>query len=190
MDDRIHWNHPREVDFSVKSAYKLVAEEEQPTLGNLWRLIWKSPGNQRTRTFMWMCSHNKLFTNVQRWKRKFTSDSLCGRCRITEESVIHALRDCLTIKDLWKMLVNPIFWLEFFRGDTTEWLRFNNKREIGKLEGPNWKLTFGEAICRTWLMCNNGSSEMRNMILPTSIGASSWLPRNLRIARRHCDFRV
>lgn len=67
----------------------------------------------------------------------------------------HALRDCLTIKDLWKMLVNLIFWAEFFRGDITEWFIFNSKREVSKLHSPNWKLAFREAVCRIWLNRNN-----------------------------------
>lgn len=52
------------------------------------------------------------------------------------------------------MLIKPGYWTEFFRGDTTYWFRYNHRREIGKLENLNWKLTFDEAIRRIWLRRN------------------------------------
>lgn len=103
---------------------------------------------------MWLCAHNKLLTNLQRKKRNFTSNSLCGLCRNAEEIVIHALRDCPATKDMWKMLVNPSHWSKFFKGDIIEWFYFNSRREIGKMGNLNWKLTFGEAIRRIWLKRN------------------------------------
>lgn len=69
--------------------------------------------------------------------------------------MIHVLRDCPITRDLWIMLIKPNFWLEFFRGDFTDWLLFNTKRNIGKLDNPNWQLTFWEAIRRLWLRRNN-----------------------------------
>lgn len=45
MEDTILWNHHREVEFSIKSAYKFIAEKELPTRGNLLKLIWKWRGN-------------------------------------------------------------------------------------------------------------------------------------------------
>lgn len=68
--------------------------------------------------------------------------------------MIHALRDFLVVRDIWKMLVNSKYWPEFFKGDIIEWLMFNNGKEIGKLDGLSWRITFGEAIRRIWLRRN------------------------------------
>lgn len=103
---------------------------------------------------MWLCAHDKILTNKQRAKRKLTSDSTCGCCGITEESVIHALRDCPVIKDTWKMLVKSKFWPDFFRGDTIEWFLLNNRKDMGKLENSNWRVIFEEAVRRIWLRRN------------------------------------
>lgn len=106
-EDEIQWNHNNEGEFTVKSAYNIIAREERLCTGRLGDFIWKWPGQQRCRTFMWLCAHNKILTNKQREKRKYTMDALCDFYRSMEELVIHALRDCLAIIDLWKMLIKP-----------------------------------------------------------------------------------
>lgn len=103
---------------------------------------------------MWLCAKNKILTNVQRKKRKLTSDALCPSCRAEDESTIHAICDCFACKDLWKMLVKPVYWQNFFSGNTIEWFTYNYKKDIRKLEDLNWRVTFGEAVRRIWL-CRN-----------------------------------
>lgn len=69
FEDSICWNHPKEGDFTVKSAYKYITEDELPVSISHWNFIWKWLGNQRTRTFLWLCAHDKILTNNQRVKR-------------------------------------------------------------------------------------------------------------------------
>lgn len=64
---------------------------------------------------------------------------------------MHALRDCPANKDVWKMLIYAKYWPTFFSGNIIDWIIFNSKREIGRLNNTNWKLTFGEAIWKIWL---------------------------------------
>lgn len=58
-------------------------------------------------------------------------------------------------QDVWEMLVKPSYWSEFFSGNITNWIMFNGRKEIGKLDNLNWKLTFGEAVQRIWLRRNS-----------------------------------
>lgn len=153
--DSVVWNYPKEVEFSVKSAYSNLTKEGQTVVERHWSLIWRWPGNQHNRTFMWLYAKNKILTNVQRKKRDLTSNPLCSICRVEDESVIHVLRDCPASKDVWKMLVHPSHWSNFFKGDIIDWFLFNSKREIRKLHTINWKLTFGEAVRRLWLRRNS-----------------------------------
>lgn len=153
-EDDIHWSHHKEGVFYVKAAYSLISKEKRTATERQWKFIWKWPGSQRNRTFMWLCAYDKILTNKQRVKQNFTNDPICDCCRSVEESVIHALRDCLVVKDLWKMLVKPIYWPGFFRGETLAWFAFNSCREMGKFENLNWKVTFGETIRRIWLRRN------------------------------------
>lgn len=39
VEDSIVWNYPKEVAFSVKSAYKAIVEEELLTANSLWKKI-------------------------------------------------------------------------------------------------------------------------------------------------------
>lgn len=68
--------------------------------------------------------------------------------------MIHALRDCSANKDVWKKLVKPNHRSDFFNGNTIDWIMFNSKKEIGKMESMSWKITFGEAVRRIWLRRN------------------------------------
>lgn len=58
------------------------------------------------------------------------------------------------MQDLWKMLVKPRYWPDFFQGETIDWFLFNSKRAVGKVENINWKTIFGEAVRRIWLRRN------------------------------------
>lgn len=102
---------------------------------------------------MWLCAQNKILTNTQRKKMTLISELLCPICR-TEESVIHALRDCPASKDAWKLLIKPTFWPKFFYRDTIDQFTFNSRRELGKIESINWKITFVEVVRRLWLRRN------------------------------------
>lgn len=41
------------------------------------------------------------------------------------ETVSHALRDCASVKALWKLLVHPKFWDCFFKYDMKGWIHYN-----------------------------------------------------------------
>lgn len=98
--DMVAWNHPKELDFSVKYAYKILSKEDQLKTDKHWEIIWKWPGNQRTRTFMWLCAHDKVLTNNQRNKKNPTVDPVCELCKGSEETITHALRDCPVVQDV------------------------------------------------------------------------------------------
>lgn len=146
--DMIVWNHPKEVEFSVKSAYKVLTNDTHSSADRHWERIWKWPGSQRNRTFMWLYAKNKILTNVQRVKRNITLDPLCPICIMEDETTLHALRDCQANKEVWKLLINPAHWAKFFSGDINNWFSFNSSRELGKIKNINWKITFAEAVQR------------------------------------------
>lgn len=144
IEYRIVWNHPKEAEFSVKSTYKALSTNEQLKPEKLWKFIGRWPGNQQTRTFMWLCAHDILLRNKQRSRRNPIVDPLCAIYNSSKE--IHALRDYPANKDVWKMLIHAKYWPAFFSGNIIDWILFNNKREIVKLNNTNWKQAFGETI--------------------------------------------
>ncbi|XP_057739925.1 uncharacterized protein LOC130957039 [Arachis stenosperma] len=65
--DRIRWNATQNGEFSVASAYKLLAGHGKPQ-DQVWNVIWKWRGPQRMRCFLWMTTHQKLMTANRRSK--------------------------------------------------------------------------------------------------------------------------
>lgn len=51
-EDIIVWNYPKEIEFSIKSAYGNLSKVTHLRAERHRNLIWKWPGNQRSRTFM------------------------------------------------------------------------------------------------------------------------------------------
>lgn len=47
-----------------------------------------------------------VLTNSERKKRKMTNDDLCPRCSLAEETIMHALRDCDLVKDVWEGMID------------------------------------------------------------------------------------
>lgn len=183
VEDTVIWNHPKEIEFSVKSAYKEISNSEQMNVENHRGLIWKWLGKQRNRVFMWLCAKNKILTTIQRRKKNFTSNAFCPICKVEEEPVTQTLRDCPACKDVWKMLIKPICWQIFFSGNIVEWFIFNSKREIGKIESINWKVTFGEAMRNLWLQRNAFIFKHQNC------GASDLYWKTILAAREFADSR-
>jgi hypothetical protein len=78
-NDKIIWGETSNGHFSVKSAYLLLMQEDIPPRYD-WKIIWKLPVPAKLKTFCWLVSHHKLLTNMERVKRRLTSDPLCSIC--------------------------------------------------------------------------------------------------------------
>ena len=115
--DGIIWRHSISGQYSVKTGYSLLVEKcGLPVALPLWKLIWKAPGTQRMRVFLWEVAHEKIMVNVQRFRRGWINSDLCMSCGTQSESVLHVLRDCNFIKSCWLNLlpaseVQTFFWL-------------------------------------------------------------------------------
>ncbi|CAN1758490.1 hypothetical protein LINPERHAP1_LOCUS6821 [Linum perenne] len=54
---------------------------------------------------MWLVSHGKLMTNVERTKRRFTDDEECGHCQSGREYIDHVLRSCSFACQVWSKVL-------------------------------------------------------------------------------------
>lgn len=63
---------------------------------------------------MWLFCHESLLTNAQRQRRHLTEDPSCPRCKMKDETCLHALRDCSIIHSVWCGLLEPESWSGFF----------------------------------------------------------------------------
>lgn len=67
--------------FTVKAADKLSKEwtGEESWVG--WRKIWKLGVQQWFRVFVWLMTHGRLVTNVERRRRHIGASTVCGGCQ-------------------------------------------------------------------------------------------------------------
>lgn len=75
---------------------------------------------------------NTLPTRVNLYKRRIIDDPMFPLCKSEEESVSHALRSCLAIRNVWTEKASPVqkwqsdakefqqMWMEMYEGLTKE----------------------------------------------------------------------
>lgn len=92
--------------FSLSSAIRLLTDKEgmenEMECPNVWKRIWKWSGPQWVCTFLWLAAKGKLLTNFQRFKRHLAPSSFCCRCNNSNETSLHALRDCPEAVKVWR----------------------------------------------------------------------------------------
>ncbi|KAG4133043.1 hypothetical protein ERO13_D08G070733v2, partial [Gossypium hirsutum] len=72
-------------------------------------------------------------------------------CYYGTEDILHALKDCPTTKDIWKLIVPATRWSQFFSGSLLEWIRTNLETH-GQITRHEvlWPTLFGIILWRLW----------------------------------------
>ncbi|KAF7827153.1 putative ribonuclease H protein At1g65750 family [Senna tora] len=141
--DKVTWRLNSNGRFSVSSAYFMENEQGSEVESKFWRMVWRWHGPQKFKSFLWLFSKDKLYTNLCRFSRRVSGDLLCPRCNLHSKSSLHAIRDCEGIRSLWLSLRNK-FVFEGNRGDLNKlyWDILLRSREISNVwkgEGANQK---------------------------------------------------
>lgn len=152
--DRIIWSISHDGDFSLYSAYNSLLDNLNHNPRHVFKLIWKWRGPQWVRTFLWLVAHEALLTNRNRVRRHIATSDLCPVCRVTMESIIHAVSDCHRISIVWSCMVKDVCIGDFFGWNLEDWLVGNFSQEIGRVNEQPWSLTFALAIDSFWFARN------------------------------------
>ena len=67
----------------------------------LWKKIWSLSVPCKIRNFLWRACKNAIPTLNNLKRRCVVEDSKCSLCAQHDEDVIHALRSCLTLAQVW-----------------------------------------------------------------------------------------
>ncbi|CAN0856366.1 hypothetical protein LINGRAHAP2_LOCUS6476 [Linum grandiflorum] len=67
-------------------------------------------------------------TNCERYRRHLALSADCQTCPGFQESVLHVLRDCPVASALWKALLPPNQWHDFFSASAEDWWWGNLQR--------------------------------------------------------------
>lgn len=85
-----------------------------------WKKIWKLPGPQKVKVFLWLAWQDRLLTNKARLTRNLSHDSSCPSCGHDVEDTLHVLRDCARAKTVWSVLVENSVQQRFFSLDLAD----------------------------------------------------------------------
>ncbi|KAF7844979.1 putative ribonuclease H protein At1g65750 family [Senna tora] len=98
--DHIAWKYSRDGAFSTRSAYHAIAKEDGMVTHDFWKHLWKWKGMEKVRSFLWLCGHDRLLTNVARMWRGIADTDTCARCNCAAEDLLHTLRDCVKASNM------------------------------------------------------------------------------------------
>ncbi|MBA0589994.1 hypothetical protein Gorai_018715 [Gossypium raimondii] len=113
--------------FSIKAAYKSIVQFDVSHVNTRWKEIWNNALPPRIKHFLWLVMHRRLLTNCKKVRRRLTNEAGCLICGGSQETVLHALRDCWFATEAWMKIILADCVFIFFELDLTEWV-------IGKVE--------------------------------------------------------
>lgn len=108
-NDTLCWDLEKSGEYSVRTTYRALfgdewrREEVAPSnTGSLWKRVWQTKVLPRVKLFVWRACLNALPTRLVISRRvAATYDEYCGVCNREDESILHALRDCVMARVIW-----------------------------------------------------------------------------------------
>ncbi|MBA0777798.1 hypothetical protein Gotri_005771 [Gossypium trilobum] len=101
VNDSRTWLHNPHAVYTSKFAYSWLSLKR---IGfghhrRFWRIIWKLKMLPKIKVFSWRIGHNILptYANIARIHHNFSTT--CPRCKNNEENLIHALKECLKVRE-------------------------------------------------------------------------------------------
>ncbi|KAL4318195.1 hypothetical protein GQ457_18G013860 [Hibiscus cannabinus] len=173
------WRWEERRNFWMKSAYKFLMQEGDSLRDSKWRIIWSLRVPQRIRVFMWITSHKRHLTNVERRRRHLSLSDTCSICLNGVEDLDHVLRKCHKVHDLWSSILSPDMLDWFWTTPFDAWL-LNNIKRSARPEQPDfdWSMQFS-IFC--WLLWKNRCRivfdkkfAMHDSILDSVLLAELW----------------
>ena len=124
-EDTLMWRFSLDGDFNMASAYKLAIAElpKPPPFSGCW--LWGLDTLSKIKHFLWLCCHGSIPVKQVLKGRGINCTMECPLCHMQEESIIHALRDCLVARKFWLRIGVPQALGDFLNLDLLEWLRVN-----------------------------------------------------------------
>ncbi|KAF7807158.1 ribonuclease H [Senna tora] len=148
--DCVRWRITHDGNFSIRSAYDSLSPNLNTPRPTIWSKIWKWPVHERIRSFICLITHGKILTNSHRRQRNLTDNATFPRCGRTDEKVLHVLRDCDEVAELWTRFVAPQRWNTFFSLELGDWIDWNRRIHVGNELSDNWQTIFGVACWQIW----------------------------------------
>ncbi|CAN1808083.1 Putative ribonuclease H protein At1g65750 [Linum perenne] len=179
--DTMVWGLEANGRFSVKKAYYMLREIDQADNSSCWKSIWKWEGPNKVRHFLWLASHNKLMTNVERSRRRLTNDTSCSICGFQSEDLDHVLRRCPRAAQVWNRILPDAISTDQDSRQPDNWL-------VTGIANPQTKTVFGITAWILWRARNqfifdNSRLEVEEIVSQVLFwvhsSSSGWKARRL-----------
>lgn len=112
-NDILAWAFERHGIYSVRSAYKLLKNEQMAEAmastgetrasgdDRAWSLVWKLDVPPKVCVFWWRVLHNSLPSKAELKRQHIAKESFCECCGEQDESVYHVVNSCPMAKRFW-----------------------------------------------------------------------------------------
>lgn len=127
--DGVRWKGHISGNYSTSSGYNWLLESRgilghgSLDSGSSWGWIWRLKAPLKCIIVIWLACHNALPTNECRFRRGMSPDAVCRLCNTGDETVLHCLRDCSRVQDVWRRLGFDTVGNVFSVMDSKVWLR-------------------------------------------------------------------
>ncbi|KAL5808022.1 hypothetical protein ACOSQ3_028713 [Xanthoceras sorbifolium] len=112
--DSLIWHFDKNGEYSVKSGYRVAAQEKLSLSGSSsspdskwWLALWNLNIPPKIKIFIWRVCHNAIPSLCNLCSRKIVVDPCCSRCGDAPESSAHALFWCSSVRPIWE---STVFW--------------------------------------------------------------------------------
>ena len=163
--DKWAWQHSKDGEFTVRSAYYMLLKEEKDNQAASsrrrdtfeWKRIWEAKLPPKIKHFAWRAVNEGLAVSTQLVKRGVDMETRCKMCGEKEESVLHALVTCAEAKRAWYL--SPLR-LEFVGDESRSFMAWCNSLHE-KVRDMDWWTIFWSICWGLWLRRNGWVCESK-----------------------------
>lgn len=104
--DQVGWLKFNNNKFTVTSVISYLQEQAGKKMEWMVKnLAFEGPKNNKV--FIWVLAHDKILTNMARWRRGLVTSPTCSRYAEETESPMQAIRDCIASNEVWNFFGPP-----------------------------------------------------------------------------------
>ena len=149
--ERISWIGNPKGTFDLRSAYSIAMGTETDMVVSDFVWIWILNTLPRIKTFLWMCAHGSIGVKACLVRRRVVEEESCPICQRASKTILHALRDCQKVIEVWRQLEiqrsDQVFWTS----NLQDWIKINSKDRGSRVQGnPPWNILFLVAVWNIW----------------------------------------
>nr|POE88504.1 putative ribonuclease h protein [Quercus suber] len=143
-------------EFELKDAYKLASLSTDDSTVNSFvdNWVWKTNTMPKIECILWQCVHCGIPVREVLVARGLNLPASCLLYNGPSESIIHILRDCSIVQQVWNSLSPPMLPNLFFGINLSDWLRLNCKSQQPCGLGIPCGILFPVGVWNLWLRQN------------------------------------